>query len=322
MTSNLRLISNEFAVVTKIAILTHVSPDGDCLGSGIALALALKGLGKEVHVIIDNPLPGSLAFLPGQELIAVKHSEGFEPEMTFAIDCGDVERFQDRAVYFDLANVTVNIDHHRTNKGFATYNYVDCERSSTSELVFELLKEMQVEITKDIAICLYVGLVTDTGGFKYGNTNAKTHLCAAELLGYGLNIAALSQDIFEYSTESMLRLKAKALSSLQLEYDKRLAIVTVSKADFEETVAERSETEGFADLGRSIVSVVASVALREFEKDKIKISMRSKGTFDVAKIAQLFDGGGHINASGCSINATLEDAKAQIIKAFEVLKDR
>ena len=322
MSVELEKISEGFAKAQKIAILTHVSLDGDCLGAGIALASALRNMGKQACVITDTPIPGALSFLPGRDLVTCQPAEDFVPDMSVAIDCGDKERFKDRDKYFKTAKLTANIDHHRTNMGFADINIVDKDRSSTSELVFELLKSMGAVITNDIAVCLYVGLVTDTGGFKYGNTNIHTHLCAAELLGYGLNIAALSQDIFVYSTESMLRLTAKALSSLQLEYDKKLSIVSVTAEDFEECHAERSETEGFADFGRALPSVVASVAMREFERGKVKISMRSKGDFDVAKIAQIFDGGGHTNAAGCSIECSIEKARALIIEAFAALKSR
>ncbi|MEI6601899.1 MAG: bifunctional oligoribonuclease/PAP phosphatase NrnA [Clostridia bacterium] len=320
MRAELADIARQIAESQQIAILTHVSLDGDCLGSSIALGLELRRLGKAVYVLTDAPIPGALRFLPGKDLVIQALPDGFTYDMAIALDCGDKERFQDRKKHFALARVTANIDHHGTNAGYAQLNCVDKHSSSTAELVFELLKGMGAAITTDIAVCLYVGLVTDTGGFKYGNTNEATHICAAELLGYGLNIATLSQDIFVYETESMLRLKARALSSLRLEYDKRLAIVSVSMKDFADCQAEKSETEGFADFGRALPSVFASVALREFEQDKIKISMRSKGAYDVSRIAQKFNGGGHINAAGCSIDDTLENAIARIIAAFEELK--
>ncbi|MEI6132521.1 MAG: bifunctional oligoribonuclease/PAP phosphatase NrnA [Bacillota bacterium] len=319
MRDELKFIADAIFAAQKIVLFTHISLDGDSLGSSGALALVLENMKKEVFILTETSVPGALEFLPVQHLIVTELPEGFVPELSIALDCGDRERFADREKIFDSASVTANIDHHRTNIGYAQLNCVDKNKSSTSELVYEMIKDMNVEITKDVAKCIYVGLATDTGGFRHANTNSDTHLCASELLKYGLNIAPLSQDIFVYSSESMIKLQARALASLELYYDKKLAIVTVTQQDFEECGAARSETEGFADFGRALPSVLASVSMREFEKNKIKISMRSKGLYNVAKIAQIFGGGGHINAAGCSIDDTFENAKAKIIKAFEAI---
>jgi len=322
MRIELQKISEAIQASQQIVIFTHVSVDGDCLGSSIALALALTSMNKQVHILSEAPVPGSLEFLPGKEFVVKQLPENFKPDLSISVDCGDKERFIDREAVYDSAEITANIDHHRTNIGFAKLNCVDKHRSSTAELVFELIKGLSAEVTAEIATCIYVGLVTDTGGFRFGNTNAETHMCAAELLGYGIDVASISEECFNYTTESILRLKVRALNSLQLEYEKRLAIVTVRETDFIECGADKSETEGFADFGRALSTVVASVCLREFEKNKIRVSMRSKGDYNVAKIATNFGGGGHINAAGCSIDDTLENAKARIIAAFEDLKNR
>ena len=195
----------------SVAVFPHISADGDAIGSSLALALALRKTGKKVIVYMEENIPDTYKFLPGIELTGFINEDDEVMGLNIALDTGDIGRLGTRADLFFKAPVNINIDHHITNTKFAQYNHVDASSASTGELIFLLLNEMKCEIDIDMAKCLYTAIATDTGGFKYGNTTAETHKAAAELLSTGIDVADLSQKIFDNTTFIKLKLTQKAI---------------------------------------------------------------------------------------------------------------
>lgn len=210
----------------KIAILPHISVDGDGLGSSLALALALLKLGKKVKVYLEEGVPFTFGFLPGQHLLELYNNEGYEEtgkeesiknenkneagiEVAVALDTGDEGRLGKRIEIFKKAKVTINIDHHATNSMYAEYNLVKTENSAVGEIIYQLIKEIGIEIDTDISICLYVAILTDTGGFKYSNTTALTHQITSDLISNGIDVAEISKRIFDTNSYEKIKLMAR-----------------------------------------------------------------------------------------------------------------
>ncbi|HEX2925944.1 MAG TPA: bifunctional oligoribonuclease/PAP phosphatase NrnA [Ruminiclostridium sp.] len=305
----------------SIAIFPHVSADGDAIGSSLALGIALKKAGKRVIVYLEESIPDSYRFLPGLELTGFYDEKDSIMELNIALDTGDMGRLASRADAFFKAAKTVNIDHHVTNTQFAGFNYVDATSASTGELVYLLLKKMNCEIDTDMAKCLYTAIATDTGGFKYGNTTAGTHRTAAELISTGIDVADLSQKLFDNTTFVKLKLTQKAIELLELYANNQLAVTAISQEVIKAAGAKEEDCDGLVNIGRSIEGVEVSVLLKEKTDNEIRINLRSKAFVDVSEIAAAFGGGGHKRAAGCTMKGSLADVKNQIIsKITEKLK--
>ncbi|ACL74841.1 DHH family phosphoesterase [Ruminiclostridium cellulolyticum] len=301
----------------SIAIFPHTSADGDAIGSSLALALALKKTGKKVIVYMEESIPDTYKFLPGSELAVFISENDDIMGLNIALDTGDTARLASRAALFFKAPATINIDHHITNTKFAQYNHVDASAASTGELVFLLLKEMNYEIDADMAKCLYTAIVTDTGGFKYGNTTAETHRTAAELLSTGIDVADLSQKLFDNTTFVKLKLTQKAIELLELYENDLLAVTVITQDVLQSTGAKDEDCDGLVNIGRSIEGVEVSVLIKEKSTNEIRVNLRSKTYVDVSEIAAAFGGGGHKRAAGCTIKGRITDVKEQLINTIK-----
>lgn len=302
----------------SVAIFPHVSADGDALGSSFALALALDTMGKQVVVYLEESIPNMYKFLPGINFSRLMEQQEEETyDLNIALDTGDINRIASRSSIFFKSPATINIDHHVTNTKFAHLNHVDVESASTGEIVFSLLQQLKAPLTKDIATCLYTAISTDTGGFKYGNTTEQTHLIAAKLLSTGIDIAELSQKIFDNTTFAKLQLTKKAIEVLELHENKTIAVIPISLDDFKKTGAIDEDCDGIVNIGRSIEGVEVSIMLKEKGNDEIKINFRSKTYVDVSEIAGEFGGGGHKRAAGCTVSGNLEDIKIRVLDAIK-----
>ena len=323
----------------SIIILPHISADGDALGSGLALALALKrqnrGNGKDIKLYIEEAIPRMYSFLPDREIVEVYSDKHRTPvknadnnitdvyETVIAIDTGDMERLGKRAEIFNNAELKINIDHHATNTLFGNINYVNEEASATGEIIYQLIKMMGSDIDRDIALCLYVAITTDTGGFRYSNTTPLTHLITSDLIGYGINIADVSFRVFDSISEGKLKLMGMAINSLELYEQKKIAFITVTEKMIEEAGAVEEESEGLVNLGRNINTVEVAALFKLKPNDEIKISMRSNSYIDVSKIASRYNGGGHKKAAGCTIMGNLNDVRNLILKELiEALEEK
>jgi bifunctional oligoribonuclease and PAP phosphatase NrnA len=299
----------------KIAILPHINADGDALGSGIALTIALKKMNKEVILFLEEEIPRVYSFLPCDDKIRVYKGEVQNFDIAIALDTGDLERLGERSEIFNSAKITVNIDHHTTNSSFAFYNYIDKSSSATGEIVYQLLKIMGLDIDKDMATCLYVALSTDTGGFRYSNTTSLTHQITADLINQGVSIADISQKVFENTSIQKVKLTGIAINSLEIFENNKVAFITITDNDIKNAGAKDEDCEGIVNIGRNIESIEVAAMFRHKSNSEIKVNLRSKSYADVASIAGLYGGGGHKRAAGCTVgNKRIEDVKAMLLK--------
>jgi len=221
------MIENEIiSLITKankIAILPHVSADGDALGSSLALALALNTLNKKPIIYFEEDIPSIYGFLPGREFVRIYDEKPDKYELVIALDTGDLQRLGKRVEIFNDADMTVNIDHHPTNTYFAQLNLVNTNSAAVGEMIYRLLKKMEINLDRDMATCLYVAIATDTGGFRYGNTTTVTHQITADLINNGVDVSYISQTVFETVSLPKVKLMGKAIENLELFENGKLA---------------------------------------------------------------------------------------------------
>ncbi len=307
-------IANAISLSENIALLPHVAADGDALGSSFALALAISGMGKNVRVLLEEEIPYIYGFLPGTELSGVYRQGAERYDTVIAIDCGDMGRLGKRADVFDGARITADIDHHATNTGFAVHCYVDTGAAATGEIIYKLLALLGIKIDRDIATCLYVAVATDTGGFRYSNTTPFTHELAAELLKAGVDVAVVSQKVFDTTSFEKVKLISVAINTLELFENGKIAIMAISNELIKSTGAKEEDCDGIINTARNIRGVEVAAMLRQLNNGEIKVNLRSNFTFDVAAIASLYKGGGHKKAAGYTIAGTLENAKTRLLE--------
>ncbi|AOT68233.1 DHH family phosphoesterase [Geosporobacter ferrireducens] len=303
----------------SILILPHIHPDGDTIGSSLALLLALRRIGKEAFVLVEDEIPSNLNFLPLEDIHS-KLPVGICPDVVVSIDASDLDRLGSRADYLKNAAVTINLDHHITNLRFAQYNYIDVQAAATGEIVFELIKAMQIDMDKEMATCIYCALSTDTGSFKYDNTTARTHQIASGLLEHALDLNEITVALYQNKAYGKIKLLGEALNSLQLHYDGKLSILSVTKCMLEKSKADHTDADGLIEFARDIEGVAVAVLLKELSHNEIKVGFRAKYDVDVAKVAAKFGGGGHKKASGCTIYSNIAEARIQIMDAFKFLE--
>lgn len=298
----------------RIAILPHVSADGDAVGSCLALALTLKKLGKKPKVLLEEEIPYVYSFLPGRELAEVYSSGHTGYETAAALDAGDLGRLGVRRAVFETAAVTVNIDHHNTNTEFGFHNYVDTGASAVGEIVWQMLKKLGLSPDADISTCLYVAIATDTGGFRYGNTTPLTHNIASELIKAGVQVAEVSRRIFDSASYEKVKLTGAAIGRLELFENGRVAVMTLDNALIRSTGAREEDCDGVINIARNIRGVEVAAMLRQWDNGEIKVNLRSSDDVDVSAIAGLYKGGGHKKAAGYITSGGLEEAKNKLLK--------
>ncbi len=305
----------------KFLTVSHVSPEGDAVGSLLGITLALRSLGKDVTAYLEDPVPGTFDFLPGAETI-VHSLEGAGPfDATFAVDCGQKERLGRGFTELKEPGTIINIDHHATNDRFGDVNVVEPDASAAGELVYDLVKAASIKITRDIATNLYVAIHTDTGSFRYSSATADSFTKAGELVRAGVNPWDISRRVYENYPARKYRLLGLVLSTLDIiktseDKDSDIATLVVTMDMFRKAGAEKDLADGFVNYARGIEGVGVGVLFREISTSEYKVSMRSKGDVDVAEIAMHFGGGGHRNAAGCALKGSLEEVKARVISAI------
>lgn len=287
----------------KVALISHVRPDGDTIGSALALKKALESLGISAEVVCDDTVPSRFLFL--KEASEIKNELDGEFSAIVAIDCADVTRLGKFADDFLAHKNTFVIDHHETNPRFAKYNYVH-DLASNAENVFEVIKVMGVQINDRIANLLAMGIMTDTGNFRHKNVNENTFHVAGELVGKGANVNEIYFHMFTAQSKERAKLFGKFMSKIRYFYDNKLAIATARLTDIEESGAEQNETEGFIDFIMGIKGVEIGATIMEVSPNKFKVSLRAKSA-DVSAVASSFGGGGHKLASGCQISGEYEE---------------
>ena len=301
--TDLTSVSNNLKSQKSVAIILHVRPDGDAIGSGLALFYALKNIGIDAGVFCDDVIPERFDFILEKGL--VKRAIDKDYDCVCFVDCAD--RYRSGSIYESVKakKNTVNIDHHVSNDRYAKINYV-CDLSSNCENVYNLINEMGVTIDEKIANFLLMGVLTDTGNFQHKNVTDSTLFVAGELVKKGADINKLSYHMFNAQSKARAMLFGKVMSKIRYFLDDRLAMIIVSNSDFASTGAKREETEGFIDFIMGIDTVKVGVCISEMENGTKKVSLRSKGP-DVNAVAGTFGGGGHVLASGCQLQGDVEE---------------
>lgn len=304
----------------RILFFLHVSPDGDSIGSTLAMVRALRHAGKQVIGVGVDPIPRIYHFLPGWDTLFVPWNE-VEGEWDLAcfLDCGDLERVGDGMPVVKKAKRTLNVDHHTTNGAYGEYNYLDFSAAAVGELAFLLLRELGLPIDPQIATCLYTSIVADTGGFKYDSTGPRTHRIAAELLEAGVKPYEVASSIFENESMARLALLSQALATLQVDPGGKIAWIHVTREMLDRTGAGHEDVEGLVNYARSVSGVEVGLIFREAPDGKIRVGMRSRRMVDVGEIAKRFGGGGHARASGCGLAASLDEAQIKVLNAVRAV---
>lgn len=294
----------------SILIITHENPDGDAIGSSLGFMHGLKKLEKSVDVFIPKGNP-SYSFLPGYQDIKNSLESTDKYDLCVALDSSNLDILGEGKIWFEKIKNTLVIDHHITNQNYGDANYVNAVASSTCQNIIVVLASLGVAINKDMATCIYSGMLTDTGGFRY-NVQPETFEFAGMLLETGIDIAKIYRNLFDLTTTPRLKLLSRALSRLELFEDNKIAFTYVTATDATDFGIQEGDYEGIVNNGRNIDGVEVSVFIRE-KNGKYKVSLRSNDYVDVSRIAVKYGGGGHVRASGFELSMSFEQAKEIVI---------
>lgn len=297
-------------------IISHVGPDGDTLGSMLGLKLMLENFKnlQAIDCIILGSLPEVYEFLPGKNSIKTPFDDSLldKYDIAIAVDCAAEDRMTDAIQIFKRAKIQVNIDHHKTSDNYAQINIVNPKASSTGEMLVNIAEELGVAITKEIAINLYVSILTDTGGFKFENTTAQTFLACSKLLKSGIQPDEIFKKCYEQKPVDMIRLQAYAINNAKFEENDKIAYTIVPRKLLEKFGSQESYTDGISEKLRQAKPTQIAIVFKETQSGDTKLSLRSK-SIDVSKIAKFFSGGGHRLAAGCTIQKPPEEALKEIL---------
>ncbi|MGI6160854.1 MAG: DHH family phosphoesterase [Christensenellales bacterium] len=294
----------------SFAIVCHIDPDGDTLGASFALVEALRLIGKDAVSVCQNPIPYMYSFMPGR-LVFPEEAEGVEA--VIAVDCADIKRLGSAAYLIEDRPGAI-IDHHISNDCFVEPCYLDTGASSTCEIVYQLILEMGVKVSADMAENLYVGISTDTGNFCYSNTTPTAFYTASKLLEAGFDIEKTANTLYRSRTLAKTRLIGQAISSMELHFDNRVALMVISLEQMQAAGASDTDFEGVIDFARDIQGIEIALLLRETPTGAYKSSLRSSGKANVEGIAASYGGGGHCKAAGCVLKGNINILLPEILE--------
>jgi len=294
------------------AITTHIRPDGDGVGSSLGLCWLLRSLNKSAEVIAADTIPVAYRSLPGAEEIRPVATIDREYDAIFVIECSDVERPGIKGLSDQF---TVNIDHHATSEHFGSVNWIDSTASAVGEMIYNLCKAIGGRVTREIAECLYMALVTDTGSFHFSNTTDRTLKVASELVRAGAKPADISEAVYNSYPWSRIELMRRVLDTVKRDDSGRIAWMRQTLEMKDDSKAVDGDNNGFVNIPLAAREVLAVVYTREVGNGKFRVSLRSKGDINVAKVAEKFGGGGHKNASGCCVEGNWDDREQELVEA-------
>jgi len=301
-------------------ITSHVNMDGDAVGSQLALKAALTKIGKKAVIQNVGLVPTVYQFLPFWKCIRTESPRQKSFDGIFVLDCGNVTRTGGILTGIKGKSL-INIDHHMSNEHFGDLNWVDIGASSTCEMIYQLLDTLSIDMDRDIATCLYVGIITDTGSFRYANTNALCLEIASKLVKLGVDPKEVAEAVYEKSTFNKLKLLGLVLANAQISHDGLIVWTRVTKDMFRSTSTNVSDVEDFVNYLKSVRGAQIALLFRENDNGEIKVSFRSKGKTNVSKIAALFNGGGHFNAAGCTVSGMLDEVEHRVIQVVREYMD-
>lgn len=296
-------------------ITSHIRLDGDAIGSELALYHALRRMGKKAVVYNEDETPEAYGFLPGAEEIVHTLDLPERFEAVFVLDCSELDRVGKEAARIGNIGRVINIDHHISNNGFTEWSIVRPAAGSTGEILYGLIRKMLGTVPTEVAVNLYGAIMTDTGSFRYSNTGSETFRIAGELVAWGADPRWIAEKVYETKPLVQVLLLGKVIGTLKVCFDGQLGIVHVTRRMLEDLDALPEHTEGFVDMIRTIRGVEVAAIIRELPSDACKVSFRSKDKVDVEAIAGLFGGGGHVNASACTIPGPLGEVRKKVIRA-------
>ena len=297
----------------NFAITTHVRPDGDGVGSSLGLCWLLRSLGKSAEVVLRDEIPVSYARLPGADEIKKVAEVNGKYDAIFVIECSDITRPGIRGLENQL---TVNIDHHATSEHFGTINWIDQTASAVGEMIYNLCKAIGGRITKEIAECVYLALVTDTGSFHFPNTTERTLKVASELIKVGVKPAQISEAVYNSYPWSRIELMRQVLATVRRNAAGNIAWLRQTLEMSENADAVDGDNNGFVNIPLAAREVEAVVYMREVQPNVYRVSLRSKDDINVARVAEKFGGGGHKNAAGCRVEGDWDARETEIVAAL------
>lgn len=306
------------------ALFGHVMPDGDAVGSCMAVCLALREIGKKAMVCLPNPVPKMYAHYPhADEALVPGMMLPFIPQTGFALDTSEIERLGNARAMFEGCPAKAMLDHHETNPGYGDIWHVEGARSATGEMALELIEAMGAPLTKEIATWLYIAISTDSGHFRFAGTNSATMNAAGRLIDAGVDVPRVTRELYHTSRKSRVHLLGLALAQLQVSEDGLMAWTAITADMLEKAGATSEDKEGVVNFLLEIEGVEFA-ALAEERGEATKFSLRSKEWLDVAgDVAAHFSGGGHLRAAGCTLNCSVPEALEQVLaRAAEMLKKR
>ena len=296
-----------------VHILIHRSPDGDCIGSGYSLQAVLKSLGIRSRVLCSDPIPPRFGYLLSDE-----EEERFEPQCVISVDVADEKLFGDLEETY-AGKVDLCIDHHISNLEYADKLLLEGDASAACEVLYKLYRRMGVRFTRQIAMCLYTGMATDTGCFKFSNTTPDTHIFTAEIMREFPDIRydLINREMFTVKSRGQLAAETVMLQNMEYHADGRITIIWATLALCHENGVDEKDMEGLTSIGLQPEGVEVGITVREREPGEYKISMRSARDVNVSAICQVFGGGGHVKAAGCTLCGTIDEVRAQLLSAVE-----
>ncbi len=328
---------NKFNEIVKVLkknsnflITSHINLDGDAIGSELAFHFILKKLNKKSIILNQDRLPEIYGFLPESDKIHNLEDNNIKKnnfDVGIVLDCSNIKRAGEISNILENTNTIINIDHHSSNENYGNLNYIDCSTSSVGEIIYELIKFINSDLLDEkISTCLFAAIITDTGSFRYSNVSSKTFRIVSDLTLTGMKPHLIAKNIYNKKTYPGLKLLGKALLTLKMDDSNYVSWLSITRKMLDETKADDEETEGIIDVSTTLKNTEISILFRETKDDKIKVSFRSKGNFNVSKFADKFKGGGHPNSAGCLCSGKLEEVKENILselfKEISSLKDK
>ena len=294
----------------RFVITSHARPDGDAIGSQVAMALALRALGKDVHMVSADPAPPQFQSFPGVAEIQVTQrvEDGFDAAIV--MECGDLSRtgIDGLEKYF-----VINIDHHPGNKRYGALNWFDPGAAACGEMVFDVIEALGVALTPDIATHIYIAVLTDTGGFHYSHITPRTFEICRRCTEAGAQPQSIARAVYDSSTIGRLRLMGAVLHNLEFESDGRTVLAALTLELLRQTGATHEDADGLINIPLTVKDIQAVAFFKEIAPESFRISLRSKGSVDVNRVANAFGGGGHKNAAGCTVNGPYAELRRKIV---------
>lgn len=310
--ASLKTMGEMLISAESIIIFPHINADGDALGSSSALCRALRKMGKEAWILMEEEVPKYISFID-TEFCTQNQSCVQDPDVCICVDCSEESRFPARASKYNSAKTRLCVDHHATSGAFGDYYYIDGNEAATAQIIYKLLMAMEAEIDAGMASSLYTGINTDTGSFRYSNANPETHQITAELLKTGFDHVAVNVALYQNVSLKKMRLENKILDKMEVFADGKGAISFVTEEMVHQAGAQMEDSEGVIDTMRNIEGVEIAAFIKD-RGDAVKVSMRAKSTGRVDGIAMKFNGGGHAKAAGCTLKMSVEEATELIKK--------